>query len=166
MSTIRRIFLTTGASLLMAGLAHAGIELDIGGTKVPASSLTFSVSNQPVYDPETYVPVTPAQTQLSVGSIYITRDFDASSSKILKSVIANEKVPSVEIVMTKDGTPGRQVWRLEDATMNNYSTYTGEESQVIENFDITYSKATLMVYAGTSTTPADTVSWTTPTPAQ
>ncbi len=166
MSTFRRVFLTTGASLLMAGLAHAGIELDIGGAKVPATSLTFSVSNQPVYDPETYVPVTPAQTTLSVGSIYITRDFDGSSSKILKSVIANDKVPSLEIVMTKDGTPGRQVWRLEDAVMNNYSTYTGEESQVIENFDITYSKATLMVYTGASATPDDTVTWATPVPAQ
>lgn len=160
MSTLRRVFLATGTSLLLAGLAHAGIQIDIGGTKVPATSLTFSVSNQPVYDPETYVPVSPAQTQLSVGSFYITRDFDASSSKILKSVIANDKLPALEIVMTTDGAPGRQVWRLEDAVMNNYSTYTGEESKVIENFDITYSKATLMVYTGASGAPADTVTWT------
>ena len=42
----RRFIGATAAALLIAGLAHAGIEIDVSGAKIPASSLTFSVSQQ------------------------------------------------------------------------------------------------------------------------
>ncbi len=160
----RRVLGASAASLLIAGLAHAGVEMNVGGTKVPATSMTFSVSQQPVYDPITYMPVEPAQTQLFAGSIYITRNFDASSAKILKHVISATTLPTLEIVMTADGSPDRQVWKLTDAVLNNYSTYTAEGSEVIENFDITYTTATLEMYSGGGNRPTDTVSWTASTP--
>lgn len=155
----------SAAALMIAGLAHAGIEIDLGGTKVPATSLSFSVSQQPVYDPETYQPVQPKRAELYTGSFYVTRSFDGSSVKVLKNVIEGSQIPAVQIVMTKDGAPGRQVWKLKNATINNYSTYTGEGSEVIENFDISYETATLEVFAGAGTSPAETLTWTAAAPA-
>ncbi|PKP82229.1 MAG: hypothetical protein CVT79_08045 [Alphaproteobacteria bacterium HGW-Alphaproteobacteria-18] len=155
----RRFIGATAASLLIAGLAHAGIEIDVSGAKIPATGLTFSVSQQPVYDPETYIPVEPKRSELYTGSLYVTRSFDTSSVKVLKHVIEGTKVPAMQITMTKDGTPGRQVWKLTNATLNNYSTYSGDGSDVIENFDISYESATLQVFTGTGNTPAETLSW-------
>lgn len=155
----RRFIGATAATLLIAGLAHAGIEIDVSGAKIPASSMTFSVSHQPVYDPVTYMPVEPKRSELYTGSLYVTRSFDASSVKVLKHVIDGTQVPTVEITMTRDGMPGRQTWSLTNATLNNYSTYTGEGSEMIENFDITYETATLNVFTGAGTTPADTLTW-------
>lgn len=149
----------SAAALMIAGLAHAGIEIDVGGTKIPASSLSFSVSQQTVYDPETYVPVEPKRSELYTGSFYVTRSFDSASVKVLKSVIEGKQVPTVEIVMTRDGAPGRQVWKLQNATLNNYSTYTGEGSDIVENFDISYESATLQVFTGAGNTPAETLTW-------
>lgn len=161
----RRFIGATAASLLIAGLAHAGIEIDVSGAKIPATSLTFSVSQQPVYDPVTYMPVEPKRSELYTGSLYVTRSFDTSSVKVLKHVIDGTKVPSVEITMTRDGAPGRQVWQLTNATLNNYSTYTGEGSEVVENFDISYETATLKVFTGAGNTPADTLTWNAAVPS-
>ncbi|MFN4024102.1 MAG: type VI secretion system tube protein Hcp [Hyphomonas sp.] len=160
----RRLIGATAASLIFAGLAHAGIEIDVGGTKIPATSLSFSVSQQPVYDPETYVPVDPKRSELYTGSFYVTRSFDGSSVKVLKNVIDGKQIPAVQIVMTRDGVPGRQVWKLKNATLNNYSTYTGEGSDVVENFDISYETATLEVYTGTGNAPSDTLTWSAAAP--
>lgn len=160
----RRFIGATAASLLIAGLAHAGIEIDVSGAKIPASSLTFSVSQQPVYDPETYMPVEPKRAELYTGSLYITRSFDTSSVKVLKHVIDGTTVPTVQITMTKDGSVDRQVWQLTNATLNNYSTYTGEGSEMIENFDISYESATLKVFTGPGNTPADTLTWNSAAP--
>lgn len=159
-SSSRRFVGATAAALLIAGLAHAGIEIDVGGTKIPATSMTFSVSQQPVYDTETYVPVEPRRIELYTGALYVTRSFDASSVKVLRNVIEGKTVPSVQVTMTRDGVPGRQVWKLSNATLNNYTTYTGEGSEIIENFDISYETATLQVFTGAGTTPADTLTWT------
>lgn len=161
----RRLIGATAAALLIAGLAHAGIEIDVSGAKIPASSLTFSVSQQPVYDPETYMPVEPKRSELYTGSLYVTRSFDSSSVKVLKHVIDGTKVPTVQITMTKDGSVDRQVWSLTNATLNNYSTYTGEGTDLVENFDISYETATLNVYTGPGNTPADTLTWTAAVPA-
>lgn len=155
----RRFIGASVASLVIAGLAHAGIEIDVGGAKIPATSLSFSVSQQPVYDPETYIPVEPKRVELYTGSLYVTRSFDASSVKVLKNVIDGTKVPTVQITMTRDGSPERQVWKLSNATLNNYSTYTGEGSDIVENFDISYETATLQVFTGPGNTPADTLTW-------
>lgn len=156
----RRLIGATAASLLIAGLAHAGIEIDVSGAKIPASSLTFSVSQQPVYDPVTYMPVEPKRSELYTGSLYVTRSFDSASVKVLKHVIDGTKVPTVQITMTKDGSADRQVWSLTNATLNNYSTYTAEGTEVVENFDISYETATLKVYTGPGNTPVDTLTWT------
>ena len=155
----RRFIGAAAASLLIAGLAHAGVEIDVGGTKIPATSLTFSVSQQPVYDPETYMPVEPKRSELYTGSLYVTRSFDTSSVKVLSHVINGTNVPSLKITMTAEGAPGRQVWNLTNATLNNYSTYSGEGDAVIENFDISYESATLQVFTGPGNTPADTLTW-------
>lgn len=154
----------SAAALVIAGLAHAGIEIDVGGTKIPASSVSFSVSQQPVYDPETYVPVQPKRNELYTGSFYVTRSFDGASVKVLRNVIEGNQIPSVQIVMTRDGAPARQVWKLKNATINNYSTYTGEGSEVIENFDISYETATLEVFTGAGNTPAETLTWSAAAP--
>lgn len=155
----------SAVALMIAGLAHAGIEIDVGGTSIPATSLSFSVSQQPVYDPETYQPVQPKRVELYTGSFYVTRSFDSASVKVLKNVIEGNQIPSVQIVMTRDGAPGRQVWKLTNAMLNNYSTYTGEGSEVIENFDISYETATLQVFSGAGTSPTDTLTWTAASPA-
>lgn len=155
----RRFIGATAASLLIAGLAHAGIEIDVSGARIAASSVTFSVSQQPVYDPETYMPVEPKRSELYTGSLYVTRNFDASSVKVLKHVIDATSVPTVQITMTQDGTPGRQVWKLNNAVLNNFSTFSGEGDTVIENFDISYESATLEVFTGPGNTPAETLSW-------
>lgn len=155
----RRLFGTTAASLLIAGLAHAGIEIEVDGSKIPASSFSFSVSQQPVYDQVTYMPVEPKRSELFTGSLYVTRSFDSSSVKVLRHVIDGTEVPDVKITMTRDGSPARQVWKLKNATLNNYSTYSGEASEVIENFDISYETATLEVYAGAGAAPTDTLTW-------
>lgn len=160
----RRVIGAAAASLLIAGLAHAGIEIDVGSAKIPATNLTFSVSQQPVYDPETYMPVEPKRSELYTGSLYVTRNFDTSSVKVLGHVINGTSVPSLQITMTTDGTPGRQVWKLSNATLNNYSTYSGEGNAVIENFDISYESATLQVFTGAGNTPAETLTWKSATP--
>jgi type VI protein secretion system component Hcp len=162
----RRIAAASAASMLIAGLAHAGVELKVGGDKVAATAVTFSVSQQPVYDPITYMPVEPAKSTLYAGGIYVTRSFDTSSVKILKHVVNATAVPAVEITITADGSTDKQVWTLTDATLNNYSTYTGENNTVVENFDITYKTATLKVYSAGATTPSDSVTWTAPEPTQ
>jgi len=161
----RRIAAASAASMLIAGMAHAGVELKLGNDKVAATSVTFSVSQQPVYDPITYMPVEPAKSSLYVGGIYVTRIFDTSSVKVIKHVVNGTSVPAVEIAITADGSADKQVWTLNDAVLNNYSTYTGENSQVVENFDITYKTATLKVYTNGATTPSDTVTWNAPEPA-
>ncbi|MEX1250202.1 MAG: type VI secretion system tube protein Hcp [Hyphomonas sp.] len=161
----RRIAAASAASMLIAGMAHAGVELKLGNDKVAATSVTFSVSQQPVYDPITYMPVEPAKSSLYVGGIYVTRTFDTSSVKVIKHVVNGTSVPAVEIAITADGSADKQVWTLNDAVLNNYSTYTGENSQVVENFDITYKTATLKVYTNGATTPSDTVTWNAPEPA-
>ncbi|MEQ9506047.1 MAG: type VI secretion system tube protein Hcp [Hyphomonas sp.] len=160
----RRIAAASAASMLIAGLAHAGVELKVGNDKVAANSVTFSVSQQPVYDPVTYVPVEPARTSLYAGGIYVSRSFDGSSVTILKHVVNATSVPAVEITITSDGSADKQVWTLTDAVLNNYSTYTGENNAVVENFDITYKTATLKVYNGGATTPSDSVTWNAPEP--
>ncbi len=160
----RRIAAVSAASMLFAGLAHAGVELKLGNDKVAATAVTFSVSQQPVYDPITYMPVEPAKSTLYAGGIYVTRSFDSSSVKILKHVVNASAVPSVEITITADGSSDKQVWTLTDATLNNFSTYTGENNTVVENFDITYKTASLKVYTGGATTPSDSVSWNAPEP--
>lgn len=149
-----------GIALLMAGLAQADVTLKLGNTNVPATSLSFSVSNQPVTDPETYMPVSPPRTTLSAGSIYLTRNFDGASPAILKRIIANETMPMAEIVITSP--TNRTVWRLEEAVLNNYSSYSAEENQIVENFDVSYTRATMMVYANGASTPSDTISWAMP----
>lgn len=146
-----------GAALLFAGVAQADVVLKLGGRDIAATNLSFNVSHTPVYDPETYVPVVPAQTTFNAGSIYVTRNFDGASTQILKNVISNAKLGSLEMVVSDPGS--RTVWTLTDAVLNNYSTYSGENNQLIENFDITYKRATLKTYTGTSTSPSDTVSW-------
>lgn len=158
----RRFIGATAASLLIAGLAHAGIEIDVSGAKIPATSLSFSVSQQPVYDPETYTPVEPKRVELYTGALYVTRSFDASSVKVLKHVIDGTSVPTVEITMTRDGSADRQVWKLNNAVLNNYSTYTGEGTDIVENFDISYETATLQVFTGGGKTPADSLTWSAP----
>lgn len=160
----RKIAAASAVSMLVAGLAHAGVELKVGNDKLAATAATISVSQQPVYDPITYLPVEPAKSQLYTGGIYVTRSFDSGSAKVIKHIVNGTKVPVVEITITTDGSPDKQVWKLTDAVLNNYSTYTGEGSQVIENFDITYKTATLDVYTGGSATPADSVSWEAPPP--
>lgn len=160
----RRIAAASAASMLIAGLAHAGVELKLGNDTVAATAVTFSVSQQPVYDPITYMPVEPARTSLYAGGIYVTRSFDSSSVKILKHVVNASAVPSVEITITADGSADKQVWTLTEATLNNFSTYTGENNTVVENFDITYKTASLKVYTGGATTPSDTVTWNAPEP--
>lgn len=160
----RRIAAVSAASMLIAGLAHAGVELKVGTDKVAATAVTFSVSQQPVYDPVTYMPVEPAKSTLYAGGIYVTRTFDTSSVKVLKHVVNATPVPAVEITITADGSPDKQVWVLTDAVLNNYSTYTGENNAVVENFDITYKTATLKVFTGGAATPSDTVTWTAPAP--
>lgn len=160
----RRIAAVSAASMLIAGLAHAGVEIKVGNDKVAATAATLSISQQPVYDPVTYLPVEPAKVQLYAGGIYVTRDFDTSSAKILKHVVGGTAVPVVEITITSDGSADKQVWKLTDAVLNNYSTYTGDKSQVIENFDITYKTAKLEVYTGGSSKPTDTVTWEAPAP--
>lgn len=72
----RRIAAASAASMLIAGMAHAGVELKLGADQVPATAVTFSVSQQPVYDPITYLPVEPARSTLYAGGIYVTRTFD------------------------------------------------------------------------------------------
>ncbi|MFN3314420.1 MAG: type VI secretion system tube protein Hcp [Hyphomonas sp.] len=155
----RRIAGALAASLAVAGFAHAGIEIEAGDIKLPATNLTFSVSQQPVYDPETFIPVEPKRMHLSTGSLYVTRSFDTGSVKVLKHVVDGTRIPAVRVVMTQDGQPGRQVWNLTNAVFNNYSTYAGEGEALIENFDISYETATLNVYTGAGNTPADTVTW-------
>lgn len=154
-----RMATALAASLLIAGLAHAGIEIYAGGTRISATSLSFNVSQQQVYDPETYAPVQPARTQLYSGALYISRSFDEASVKVLSHVVEGKTLPSVEIVMTRDGQPGRQVWNLTNATFNNYSTFTGDGGEVFESFDISYESASLSVFSGPGTTPAGKVSW-------
>lgn len=156
----RRIAGALAASLALAGLAHAGIEIEAGDIKFPATNLTFSVSQQPAYDPETFIPVEPKRMQLSTGALYITRGFDPSSVRVLQHVVDGTTMPTVRVVMTQDGEPGRQVWNLTNAVFNNYSTYAGEGEALIENFDISYDTASLSVYTGAGNTPADTVTWT------
>ncbi len=160
----RRVAAVSAASLFIAGLAHAGVELKVGNDKVAATAVTFSVSQQPVYDPVTYMPVEPAKSTLYAGGIYVSRTFDSSSVKVLKHVVNATPVPAVEITITTDGSADKQVWTLTDAVLNNYSTYTGENSAIVESFDITYKTATLKVFNGGSTTPADTVTWNAPEP--
>jgi len=160
----RRFAAATAASMLVAGLAHAGVEVKLGNDKLAATAATISVSQQPVYDPVTYMPVEPAKTQLYTGGIYVTRNFDSGSAKVIKNIVNGTKVPVVEITITNDGVAGKQVWKLTDATLNNYSTYTGEGSQVVENFDISYKTATLEVFEGSATKPTDSVSWEAPEP--
>lgn len=160
----RRIAAASAASMLMAGMAHAGVELKLGNDKVAATAVTFSVSQQPVYDPVTYMPVEPAKSTLYAGGIYVTRTFDTSSVKVLKHVVNATPVSTIDITITSDGSADKQVWTLTDAVLNNYSTYTGENAQVVENFDITYKTAALKVYTGGATTPSDTVTWSAPEP--
>jgi len=160
----RRIAAASAASMLIAGLAHAGVEVKVGNDKLAATAATISVSQGPVYDPITYLPVEPAKTQLFTGSIYVTRNFDSGSTKVIKHIVNGTSVPVVEITISADGSPDKQVWKLTDAVLNNYSTYTGEGSQVIENFDISYKTATLSVYQGGSTTASDSVTWEAPPP--
>jgi hypothetical protein len=162
--TASRFALAGLAAAALAGLAHAGITLDIAGTKLPAASLSFSVSQQPVYDPATYMPVEPARTEISAGAIYVTRTFDAASAGIISHIVEGRRVPAIEITLTSDTSPVRQVWKLEDAVLNNYSTYSGEGTDIIENFDISYSKATLAVFTGPGAQPASSVSWS-PSPS-
>ncbi len=147
-----------GAAAL-AGLAQAGITLDIGGTQLPAASISFSVSQQPVYDPVTYQPIDPSSTELMAGAIYVTRSFDAASAGIIAHVVEGRRVPTIQITMTSETSPVRQVWTLEEAALNNYSTYSAEGADIMENFDISYSKATLSVFTGPGAQPSATVSW-------
>ncbi len=160
----RRIAAASAASMLIAGMAHAGVELKLGTDKVAATAVTFSVSQQPVYDPVTYLPVEPAKSTLYAGGIYVTRTFDTSSVKVLKHVVNSTPVSTVDITITADGSTDKQVWTLTEAVLNNYSTYTGENATVVENFDITYKTATLKVYTAGATTPSDTVTWSAPEP--
>ena len=160
----RRIAAASAASMLIAGMAHAGVELKLGADNVPATAVTFSVSQQPVYDPVTYLPVEPAKSTLYAGGIYVTRTFDTASVKVLKHVVNATPVSTVDITITSDGSADKQVWTLTDAVINNYSTYTGENATVVENFDITYKTATLKVFTGGASTPSDTVTWSAPEP--
>lgn len=160
----RRVAAASAASMLIAGFAHAGVELKIGSDTLAATAATISVSQQPVYDPITYMPVEPARTQLFTGGIYVTRNFDTGSAKVIRHIVNATSVPVVEITITADGSADKQVLTLTDAVLNNYSTYTAESSQVIENFDISYKTATLSVYENASKTATDTVSWTAPEP--
>lgn len=160
----RRIAAVSAASMLIAGMAHAGVELKLGADKVPATAVTFSVSQQPAYDPVTYLPVEPARSTLYAGGIYVTRTFDTASVKVLRHIINAAPVPEVEIAITTDGSTDKQVWLLTDAVLNNYSTYIGENAQVLENFDITYKTATLNLYTAGATKPTDTVTWSAPEP--
>lgn len=162
----RKIAAASAATMMIAGLASAGVEIKVGNDKLAATAATISVSQQPVYDPITYMPVSPAKTQLYTGGIYVTRNFDSGSAKVIKHIVNGTQVPVVEIVITSDGSADKQVWKLTDATLNNYSTYTGEGSQVIENFDISYKTATLNVYTGGSNTPSDSVTWEAPPPVE
>jgi type VI protein secretion system component Hcp len=154
--------LLAGVSLLVAGIASADVFLKIGGKDVPATNLSFNVSHQPVYDPVTYVPVVPTKTTFTAGAIYVTRNFDGASTQILKHVIGNDRLGTLEMTVTDDGS--RTVWTLTNAVLNNYSTYSGEKNQLIENFDISYDKATLKVFNGSGSSPVDTVSWNWPPP--
>jgi len=160
----RRIAAASAATMFIAGLAHAGVEVKVGNDTLAATAATISVSQQPVYDPITYMPVEPARSQLYTGGIYVTRNFDTGSAKVIKRIVEGNSVPVVEITITADDSADKQVWKLTDAVLNNYSTYTGEGSQVVENFDITYKTATLDVYAGGSATPTDSVTWNSPEP--
>lgn len=160
----RRIAAASAASMLIAGFAHAGVELKLGGDKVAATAVTFSVSQQPVYDPVTYLPVEPAKSTLYAGGIYVTRNFDTSSVKVIKNIVNSTPVPAVEITITTDGSTDKQVWTLTEAVLNNYSTYTGENAQVVENFDITYKSAKLDVYTDGASKPSDSVTWNAPEP--
>lgn len=160
----RRIAAVSAVSMLVAGLAHAGVELKVGGDSIAANSVTFSVSQQPVYDPITYMPVEPAKSTLYAGGIYVTRSFDSSSVKVIKNIVSGSPISTVEITITTDGSADKQVWTLTDAVLNNYSTYTGENNTVVENFDITYKTAKLDVYTGGGNKPTDSVSWEAPPP--
>ncbi len=160
----RRIAAVSAAAMLFAGMAHAGVELKLGNDKVAATAVTFSVSQQPVYDPVTYLPVEPAKSTLYAGGIYVTRNFDTSSVKVLKHVVNATPVSTIDITITTDGSADKQVWTLTDAVLNNYSTYTGENATVVENFDITYKTAALKVYTGGASAPSETVTWSAPEP--
>jgi type VI protein secretion system component Hcp len=155
-----RVVALAAMSMALIGIAHADVSLKLGGRNVAATNLSFNVSHTPVYDQETYVPVVPAKTTFTAGSIYVTRNFDGASTEILKHVIGNDKLGTLEMTVSDAGS--RTVWSLSNAVLNNYSTYSGEDNKLVENFDITYTTATLKTYAGNSTTPSDTVTWTVP----
>ncbi len=157
-----------GLALVAAGLAQADISMKLGSVDVPAETLSFSMSYSPVYDPVTYMPVEPARSELSAGAVYLTRNFDSASTQILKRVISHESLPVLEVVVTTPAAgpspASRAVWKFNDAILNNYGTYTGEKSALVENFDISYSTASLTTYTGTSATPSDTITWKSSTP--
>ena len=91
----RRIAAASAASMLVAGLAHAGVEVKVGNDTLAATAATISVSQGPVYDPITYMQVEPAKTQLFTGSIYVTRNFDSGSTKVIKHIVNGVSVPVV-----------------------------------------------------------------------
>lgn len=148
------------SALIILGTAQADVVMKLDGIDVPATNMSFSVSRQAVVDLETFVPVTPALSTLTAGSIYITRSFDGSSAKVIKHVIDGASVGKFEVTVSDGAEPtSRTVWALTNAVINNYSTYMDEQNQLIESFDVSYDTASLSIYSGDAASPKESVSW-------
>ena len=147
--------LAAAISLAAPAVAETTLVLGSGGSAKPLSvtSVSVTISRSPGYDADTGNPI-PGSYTLGAGSVYVTRNTDSDSFVVLEALVKGTTFPVV--TLRSDPNPDVRgdelTWTLTNVTINNYSTYGGEDSSSSDNFDLTYTKASVSVGSGKSVT--------------
>lgn len=118
-----------------ASFAEPMLTLVVNGKSesMPIQNATMNLSRSPQYDMETGAELTNLPSTLSTSSINVQRKPDAGTLPLVSAIVSDQAIDSATITFD-DG----RTWVLSMAKINNYSTYTLDESDAVESVDMTY----------------------------
>ena len=178
--TFARIGILSAIALAGAGAANADVFLKIEGTPgeatlrgfeglISVGGASMNVSSFTMPDPEG---LTDQIRSTTVGPIYITKQPDRSSPKLMMAAVEGQPLGRIEITFTSPVRTGGQVveskWILEGAEVRSFNIASDFNSgnTPTENIEISYSSMKYQYYAkdskGQRTGAMEEVTWRVP----
>lgn len=178
--TFARIGILSAIALAGAGAASADVFLKIEGTpgeatlrgfegQISVGGASMNVSSFTMPDPEG---LTDQIRSTTVGPIYITKQPDRSSPKLMMAAVEGQPLGRIEITFTSPVRTGGQVveskWILEGAEVRSFNIASdfNNGNTPTESIEISYSSMKFQYYAkdskGQRTGAMEEVTWRVP----
>ena len=175
-----RAAMIAGATVAMAGAAHADVFMKVASTPGDASAkgfeeqisligATLNIMSTLDYGPDGLAD--PPSRMPQVSPITFNKAPDRSSPKLMLAAIQGNEIGTVEVTFTTPSRAGQQIdarWILEGAKINSYYSYPGATAAETptETVEVTYTSMRYQYYVkdakGVRTGAMEEVTWVTP----